>query len=62
MPGNNANTISPHYEPDQVESVILKVVRSLRFGAVEIVIHNGRVVQIERREKLRPSPNQGVAV
>jgi len=27
--------------------------RGLRFGAVEITVHNGRIVQIERREKLR---------
>ena len=26
---------------------------SLRFGSIEIVVHEGRVVQIERREKVR---------
>lgn len=25
----------------------------LRFGAVEITVHDGRIVQIERREKFR---------
>lgn len=27
--------------------------RGLRYGSVEIVIHDGRIVQIERREKWR---------
>lgn len=26
----------------------------LRFGAVELVVHDGRLVQIERRERYRP--------
>ncbi|WP_075968173.1 YezD family protein [Immundisolibacter cernigliae] len=29
--------------------------RGLRYGAVEITVHDGRVVQIERTEKLRLS-------
>lgn len=32
---------------------LLDVVRQLRFGSVEITVHDGRVVQIERKEKLR---------
>jgi len=32
---------------------VLRALRGLRFGSVEIVVHDGRVVQIERREKLR---------
>ena len=27
--------------------------RNLRFGSVEITVHNGQVVQIERKEKFR---------
>ena len=34
-------------------SRILELMRGLRFGSVEIVVHEGKVVQIERREKLR---------
>jgi hypothetical protein len=34
-------------------SRILELVRGLRFGSIEIVVHDGKVVQIERREKLR---------
>ncbi len=32
---------------------VLRAVRETRYGSVEIVIHAGRVVQIERREKVR---------
>jgi hypothetical protein len=31
----------------------------LRFGSVEIVVHDSRVVQIERREKMRLSSEPG---
>lgn len=40
--------------PDpEAESLILKAVRSIRYGSVEVVIHNSKVVQVERREKHR---------
>jgi len=32
---------------------IARALEGLQFGAVEITVHNGRIVQIERREKLR---------
>jgi hypothetical protein len=41
----------------QDEASILREVQTalhnLRFGAVEITVHNGQVVQIERKEKFR---------
>jgi hypothetical protein len=33
--------------------IVRRQVRSLRFGVVQIVVHNAQVVQIERTEKLR---------
>jgi hypothetical protein len=30
-----------------------QALRSIRYGAIELVIHDGRVVQLERREKVR---------
>ena len=41
--------------PDSEEAAhrILTALRGLRFGSVEITVHEGRIVQIERREKLR---------
>jgi hypothetical protein len=30
-----------------------QALRAIRFGAIELVIHDGRVVQLERHEKVR---------
>jgi hypothetical protein len=38
--------------PVLLQELILAL-RSIRFGAVELVIHDGRVVQLEKREKVR---------
>jgi hypothetical protein len=32
---------------------IVQALRGLRYGSVEIVVHDGRVVQFERRERVR---------
>jgi hypothetical protein len=32
---------------------IVQAVKGIRFGSVEITIHDSKVVQIERKEKLR---------
>ncbi len=37
----------------EVVAQIASILQGIRFGSVEIVIHEGKVVQIERREKLR---------
>lgn len=34
-------------------SEVQNALRGLRFGSVEITVHNGQVVQIERKEKFR---------
>jgi hypothetical protein len=38
---------------DSIYREILKAVQSIRYGSVEVVIHDGHVVQIERKEKVR---------
>ena len=37
----------------EIERQILASIQQIRFGSLEIVIHDSRVVQIERSEKLR---------
>ena len=37
---------------DNVETV-LQALKDLRFGSVEITVHDSKIVQIERREKVR---------
>lgn len=38
---------------ERVQAEILRAIREVRFGSVEIIIHDAKVVQIERREKTR---------
>lgn len=38
---------------NEVNEQIAHAVSGIRFGSVEIIIHDGKVVQIERKEKLR---------
>jgi hypothetical protein len=40
-------------DADLTTKKILAALRGLRFGSVEITVHEGRIVQIERKEKLR---------
>jgi hypothetical protein len=37
----------------KVVSEVLRAIRHIRFGSVEILIHDAKVVQIERKEKMR---------
>ena len=37
----------------EIADQISAILQGIRFGSVEIVIHDGKVVQIERKEKLR---------
>jgi hypothetical protein len=47
--------------PDWIELVRQKV-ESLRFGVVQLVVHEGRVTQIERTEKIRlPASRDAIA-
>ena len=39
--------------------IVRKQVKSLRYGIVQIVVHENRVVQIERTEKVRLERNEG---
>jgi hypothetical protein len=36
---------------------ILLAIKDIRFGSVEVVIHDSKVVQIERKEKIRIDTN-----
>jgi len=37
----------------QIEQDIRLALKGIRFGSVEVIIHDSRVVQIERKEKVR---------
>ena len=38
---------------ETVGAAVAEALKNLQFGAVEITLHNGQVVQIERKEKFR---------
>ncbi|HWR79112.1 MAG TPA: sulfur starvation response protein OscA [Pseudomonas sp.] len=38
---------------------IARALQGLRFGSVEITVHNSQIVQIERKEKIRLQPTPG---
>ena len=50
-----ARTLHPanHPTPDPIAEIIRSALRGLKFGSVEITVYDGRIVQIERREKQR---------
>ena len=37
----------------EIEQQILRAIKNVRYGSVEIIIHDSQVVQIERKEKIR---------
>lgn len=53
-----AEKSSPQPAIDAVLQHIAAAISSIRFGSIELVIHDGRVVQIEKREKTRIEPSR----
>ena len=45
---NNHTQLAP-----EIADQIVSALQGIRFGSIEIVIHDGKVVQIERKEKIR---------
>ncbi len=45
-------------EPDraQIGERVMRALEGLQFGSIELVIHDGRIVQIVRTEKVRIEP------
>ncbi|MBU2569686.1 MAG: YezD family protein [Gammaproteobacteria bacterium] len=37
----------------EIAAHIVSILQAIRFGSIEIVIHDGRIVQIDRHEKFR---------
>ena len=45
-------------EHSEWSALVQKAVLSIRFGVVQLVVHDGKVVQIEKTEKLRIEQRQ----
>ena len=44
---------APTALPQEVLAALVRLLGEVRYGSIEIVVHEGRVTQIERREKMR---------
>jgi len=55
------NTQRAKYKDVQWLALVRQQVESLRYGVVQIVVHDARVTRIERTEKLRLEPEDKTA-
>jgi len=56
----NSNTLKS--EDNQVIALqIAAILQDIRFGSVEVVVHDGRVVQIDKRERFRINDQKSTA-
>jgi hypothetical protein len=53
MPQDSTPQISNEAATNKIVQEILHAIQDIRFGSIEITVHEGRVTQIERREKVR---------
>ena len=44
---------SQEVQKHRIEQEILQAIRGISYGSVEVIIHDGKIVQILRKEKLR---------
>jgi hypothetical protein len=58
MSQNQNSTATQRGAAQDWRAVVEKFVGSVRFGVVEIVIHEGRVTQIEKTERVRLAPGE----
>jgi Uncharacterized small protein len=45
--------IHTHDSSPDIRTTLLEAIKGIRYGSVEIIIHDSKVVQIERKEKVR---------
>jgi hypothetical protein len=55
--GIQPRVIQSQEDNQDIAHRILLAIKDLRFGSVEVVIHDSKVVQIERKEKIRIDTN-----
>lgn len=46
------------HTPASPEAEVLRAIRDTAYGTVEVVVHQSRIVQITRSEKVRFDPSQ----
>lgn len=62
MPTTAIDSTAPLTNPPDWIALVREKVEGLRYGVVQLVVHDGRVTQIERTEKTRlPSARENPA-
>ena len=56
----NSNSVN-YDESKQIALQIAAILQDIRFGSVEVVVHDGRVVQIDKRERFRVNEQKSTA-
>ncbi|MGZ8903561.1 MAG: YezD family protein [Methylobacter sp.] len=46
-------TVTKKQNTIEIANQISKILQEIRFGSIEIIVHESKVVQIERKEKIR---------
>ncbi|MGZ8918817.1 MAG: YezD family protein [Methylobacter sp.] len=46
-------TVNKKQNTIEIANQISKILQEIRFGSIEIIVHESKVVQIERKEKIR---------
>ena len=59
MSGTQKITPQPAEDDSKWLELVVQRVKSLRYGVVEIIVHDGRVIQIEKTERLRLDKKAG---
>ncbi len=49
----NTSAVTRTQHAVEVQQQISQILETLRFGSIKIIVHENKVVQIERKEKLR---------
>lgn len=59
MPALNPQRIAESPEAEPWTQVVREMLGDLRFGTIQITVHDGRVVQIDRTERRRLDKDAG---
>jgi hypothetical protein len=51
---NHVESVSNKNQHIEIVQQISQMLEGIRFGSIEIIVHDSKIVQIERKEKLRP--------
>ncbi len=43
---------------ETITSTLLNAILTLKYGSVEVIVHDGKVVEIDRKERIRVDPTK----